>query len=293
MQNDLISIIIINYRQKNLLHDCVKSIYGEFQSNPYEVIVINNSPEENIYFLQDEYKNLKIIKNENQGFAQANNLGVGHSKGNYLLFLNCDTFIKNDFLKDLISNFKEKEFGAAGLRLQNPDGSFQLSFWKENTFFNEISNKKAEKLFKEKNTNYINQISDSHNSVTPVEWVSGAALFIRKNIFYEIGGFNEKYFLFYEDADLCKRLKDKNLSIYFFPYSEIIHFKGENVNREFTDSTYYFSKESQILYYSLHNNLLNRFLLRIYLFSKFLVLSLITFKKINLKILKLSLGIKK
>jgi GT2 family glycosyltransferase len=293
MQNDLISIIIINYKQKKLLLDCIKSIYDVFQSNPYEVIVISNSPEENINFLQDEYKNLKIIKNENKGFAQANNLGAGHSKGNYLLFLNCDTIIENDFLQDLMKNFRVKEFGAAGLRLQNPDGSFQLSFWKENTFFNEISNKKAEKLFKEKNIDYINQISNSHNSVTTVEWVSGAALFIRKNIFDEIGGFNEKYFLFYEDADLCKRLKDKNLSIYFFPNSEIIHFKGENVNREFTDSTYYFSKESQILYYNIHNNLLNRFLLRIYLFSKFLVLSLITFKKINLKILKLSLGIKK
>ncbi len=293
MQNDLISVIIINYKQKDFLLDCIKSIYGVFQSNPYEVIVINNSPEENINFLQDEYKNLKIIENENKGFAQANNLGAMYSEGIYLLFLNCDTIIKNDFLQDLIKNFRDKEFGAAGLRLQNPDGSSQLSFWKDNTFFNEISNKKAEKLFKEKNTNYTNQISDSHSSVTPVEWVSGAALFIRKNIFDEIGGFNEKYFLFYEDADLCKRLKDKKLSIYFYPYSEIIHFKGENVNSEFTDNTYYFSKESQILYYNIHNNLLNRLLLRIYLFSKFLVLSLITFKKINWKILKLSLGIKK
>ncbi len=293
MQNDLISIIIINYLQKKYLIDCVKSIYGVFQSNAFEVIIINNSPEENLNFLKSEYKNLKIIENQNKGFAQANNIGAGHSEGNYLLFLNCDTLIKNDFLQDLLKNFRDIEFGAVGLRLQNPDGSFQLSFWKENTFFNEISNKKAEKLFKEKNTTYINKIFGSYSSVTSVEWVSGAALFIRKNIFDEIGGFNEKYFLFYEDADLCKRLRDKSLKIYFFPYSEITHFKGENVNREFTNSTYYFSKESQILYYYLHNNLSNRFLLRIYLFSKFLVLSLITFKKIHLKILKLSLGIKK
>jgi GT2 family glycosyltransferase len=292
MQNDLISIIIINYRQKKFLIDCIKSIYSIFQSHPFEVIVINNSPEENLNELQSEKSNLKIIENQNKGFAQANNLGAKHSGGNYLLFLNCDILIKNDFLKDLFENFCDKEFGAAGLRLQNPDGSFQLSFWKENTFRNEISNKKAEKLFKKKNTEFINQISQRFNSVKNVEWVSGAALFLKKKVFDEIAGFNEKFFLFYEDVDLCKRLKNKGLNIYFFPNSDIIHFKGENVNQEFSDTTYYYSKESQLLYYKLHNNLFDRILLRIYLFSKFLILSLITFKNINFRILKLSLGIK-
>jgi GT2 family glycosyltransferase len=293
MQSDLISIIIINYRQKCFLIDCIKSIYNVLKSCPFEVIVINNSPEENLNNIQVEFKNLKIIENENKGFAQANNLGARYSQGNYLLFLNCDTLIKNDFLNDLIGNLGNKEFGAAGLRMNNPDGSFQLSFWKENTFFNEISNKKAEKLFRKKDTGYISRISGSHNIVTPVEWVSGAALFIRKNVFAEIGGFNENYFLFYEDADLCKRLKNKESDIYFFPSSDIVHFKGENVNKEFSDTTYYYSKESQLLYYQLHNNNFNRILLRIYLLSKFLMLSLITFKKINRKILKLTLGIKK
>jgi GT2 family glycosyltransferase len=115
MQNDLISIIIINYRQKYFLIECIKSIYSIFQSHPFEVIVINNSPEENLNELQSENNNLKIIENQNKGFAQANNLGAKYSGGNYLLFLNCDTLIKNDFPEDLFKNFSDKEFGAAGL----------------------------------------------------------------------------------------------------------------------------------------------------------------------------------
>lgn len=293
MQNDLISIIIINYKQKNLLLDCVNSIYDVFKSNPFQIIIVNNSPEENLNDLQSEYKNLKIIDNQNLGFAQANNLGAGQSQGNYLLFLNCDTLIKNDFLQDLLKYFGGTEFGAVGLKMQNADGSFQISCYEDNTITGEILNKKEEKEFRNRNNSFMEEIRLQYQDVVKVNWVSGAAFFMKKDVFENIGGFDERYFLFYEDADICKRLFDKGYDIYFYPYSEIVHLKGENVNLEFDSKTYYFSKQSQILYYKLHNNLFERVTLRIYLFSKFLLLSLFTLKKINLEILKLVIGIKK
>jgi hypothetical protein len=293
MQNNLISILIINYKQKNLLLDCVNSIYGIFKSNPFEVIIINNSPEENLHALQSEYENLKIIDNQNLGFAQANNLGAGQSDGNYLLFLNCDTLIKNDFLQDLLEYFRGNEFGAVGLKMQNLDGSFQISCYEDNTIKGEILNKKTEKEFRNRNISFMQDTGLQYQDVVEVDWVSGAAFFMKKDVFENIGGFDERYFLFYEDADICKRLSDKGYDIYFYPYSKIVHLKGENVNEEFESKTYYFSKQSQILYYKLHNNLLERITLRIYLFSKFLLLSLFTFKKINFEIFKLALGIRK
>jgi GT2 family glycosyltransferase len=287
----MISIIIINFNQRTFLEQCLESIYDNFKTNPFEVILINNSPEEDLTDLESKYENLKLIHNENRGFAQANNLGANLSSGDYLFFLNADTVIQSDFLDSFKKYFSGRDFGAAGIKLLNEDGTFQLSFWKEDTFFNEIKNKKEEKLFKNRELNYIRKKEQLYNGVTEADWVTGAAMIIRKDVFKKIKGFDERYFLFYEDADICKTLNNNGYANYFFPFGNIVHYKGENVNSEFQNETYYYSKESQLLYYKKHNNLFNNIMLRVYLFAKFLILYLLTFKKINLRILKLILGI--
>ena len=289
----MVSIIIINYRQKLLLRNCINSIFDVIKSYPFEIIIVNNSPEENLDSLKIDYPSIKLINYENKGFASANNKGVKYSAGEYLFFLNADSIIKTDFLRNFINSFKDKEFGAAGLKLYNSDDTFQLSFWKENTFLNEVDNKKAEKLFKKRNLNLINDIEYQYCDITEVDWTSGAAMIIRKDIFERIKGFDERFFLFYEDADICKRLRNGGFKVYFYPFCKITHFKGENVNEEFRNVTYFYSKLSQILYYKIHNSFFERFILRFYLIFKFAILSLITLKKINFDVFKLSLGIKK
>ena len=281
----MVSIIIINYFQKELLLQCLSSIYKCISSYPFEIIIVNNSTGQKLDEISSEFPDTTIIPNENRGFSQANNLAAGRSKGEYLLFLNADTIFQNDFLKDLISSAEKIKFGAIGLKLYNSDGTFQLSFWKENNFFNEISNKKSEQQFAARNKQYMNAIEDSHKELSEVEWVTGASLFVKKEIYNEVGGYDEDYFLFYEDADLCRKFMDHGYKIYFFPGSRIIHLKGENANPSYQSSTYYFVKDSQLLYYNKHADIFNRILLRIYLFFRFLLLSLLTFKKINFKIL--------
>jgi GT2 family glycosyltransferase len=129
----------------------------------------------------------------------------------------------------------------------------------------------------------------NYNSIKEVDWVTGAALIIKKEVFINTGEFDDDFFLFYEDADLCKRLKSNGLPVYFYPHCKIIHHKGENVNMDFKSNSYFYSKQSQLLYYKKHNNFVNNLLLRVYLFSKFTFLYLLTFKKINLDIVKLTL----
>lgn len=287
----MVSVIIINYKQGELLRKCVKTIFEKISSYPFEIIIVNNSPEEDLSSIRTNSE-VEILVNENKGFSQASNLGVKHSNGEYLFFLNADTIIRNDFLKDSIEKLKDESVGAIGLKLCNDDGSFQLSFWKENTFLNEIRNKRDERLFQHRNRNEIQKIESRYTNVSEVEWVSGAAMLIRKEVFNKIGGFDEDYFLFYEDADICKGLKNAGYKIMFYPFSEIVHLKGENVNERFSDETYFYAKQSQLIYYRKHNNLLNRFFLRIYLISKFSLLSTLTFKKINFEILLLTLGLR-
>ena len=288
----MISIIIINYKQKILTEECVRSVYENFKSYPFEVIIVNNSREESLEQLKSDYPDLSVIENENKGYSQANNSGAKTAAGEYLFFLNADTVIKSDFLKSFTEAFKDIKFGAAGLKLKNPDGSFQLSFWKENNFFNEIKNKSEEAEFREKNKRFISEKEKEYGRIKEVDWVTGAAMIVRKDNFEKVNGFDEDYFLYYEDADICKRFENIGLKNYFYPGSEIIHFKGENVNSEFQSGTYFHSKESQLKYYRKHNNFFNVLALRIYLFAQFLIMYLFTFKKINLRIFLLAIGIK-
>ena len=282
------SIIIINYKQEELVKDCISSIYNTFKSSSFEVILVNNSPD-NI-LPKFNLPNFKLIESENFGYAHANNRAAEYANGEYLFFLNGDTLIKSDFLADFEKEFSGKEFGAAGLKLSCKDGTYQPSCYLENNFFNEIKNKKLENVFKGVNESKKNDIEKIYSSVRKVDWVSGAAMIIKKEVFGKIGGFDERFFLFYEDADICKRLSDAGYGIYFYPGSNIVHFKGENVNREFNNITYYFSKKSQLLYYKLHNGWMQNFLLRTYLILKFSGKCLVNPGRMNILVLKLLLG---
>lgn len=282
------SIIIINYKQEELLKKCLTSVYSIFKSEMFEVIVINNSKEDKLP--PYDLPNFRIIESENYGYAAANNIGAGRAKGKYLFFLNADTEIKNDFLAEFDKAFGNVEFGAAGLKLIYQDGSYQPSCYLENNFFNEIKNKKLEKTFKTGTDAEKKEIEKEYTEIKKVDWVSGAAFIVKRNIFESVGGFDERFFLFYEDADLCKRLSCKGYGIYYYPCGEVIHLKGENVNKNFNNVTYYFSKKSQILYYKLHNNIFQRVLVRVYLLIRFSILCLINPNRINIFILKYLLG---
>ena len=281
----LFSIIIINYKQKELLTACIKSIRDTFMSE-YEIIVVNNSPEADLI----EYENIIVINNSNLGFSQANNLASKKAKGKYLFFLNADTVMLKDMSIPFLNLFKDKEFGAAGIGLRFPDGRYQLSYWYESNFLNEFKNKRLEKSFKTNNQKVINKYVNK-DQLKEVDWVSGAAIIINKDAYESISGFDEDYFLFYEDADICKRLKDNHHKIYYFPFDGLVHYKGENVNKSFSQETYYYSKKSQLIYYKKHNNIAERIMLRIYLIVKSSVNLILHKSEVNLKIFKLVTGV--
>lgn len=285
----MISIIIINYKQKKFSIACIESIYETIRSVPFEIILINNSPEDDFSELSKRFENITVISNENKGYSQANNVGAKNSQYEFLLFLNADTIFVIDPFKDLFRLMDKRNYGAVGLKLFNKDDTFQLSIGIFNSLQGEVENKSCEKYFRQRNLPKMLEIENKYCEIKIVDWVSGAAMFMKKSVFNDIGGFDERFFLYYEDADLCKRLEMKGYHNYFYPFSKIVHYKGENVNAAF-DSTYYHSKVSQILFYKLHNNLFNNIVLRAYLFAKFFFLSIATFKKVNFKILKLSIS---
>lgn len=281
----LFSIIIINYKQKDFLVECVKSIQEYFIS-AYEIIIVNNSPETDSI----ELEKVTVINNHNLGFSQANNLASKIANGKYLFFLNADTLMQKDISIPFLKEFEHKEFGVVGVSLRYPAGRYQLSYWYENNFLNEFKNKRLEESFRNNEQSVINNYT-GNDSLKEVDWVSGAAMIIKRDVFNKVGGFDEDYFLFYEDADICKKMKDSNYKIYYFPFDGLVHYKGENVNESFLNDTYYYSKKSQMIYYRKHNSLMNRILLRLYLFLKSFVQMILKRNKVNVKIFMLTMGV--
>lgn len=258
----MLSIVIVNYLQKDLLLKCIASLHKSLQKGKFEVIVINNSKEEDISQIYELFPGVLIIQNENTGFSKANNLAVKHSKGDYLLFLNADTEILADFTNDLIDKFKNIKYGAVGLKLKFGNGSFQNSFGLFPSILNEYTNRKIEISFRRKDETVTSKREKEYSEIKEVDWVTGAALFIKKAVFEEAGGFDERFFLYYEDIDLCLRLHQAGYRNYYYPFTDIIHHKGENTRSSFADESKKIQNTSQLLYYKLHKGLLQNLLLK-------------------------------
>ena len=280
----MISIIIVNYYQKKFIQRLLESIKEVFSGMEYEVIISNNSHEEE--FSPDI--NLKVIKADNRGFGAANNLAAKSARGEYLFILNPDTILlKGDYNKAI--SMLDEGAGALGFQLLNEDKTFQISFGEDISFSGEIKNKKDEKLLRSHNTEILKELDNKYSEIKKVNWVSGAAIFIKKEVFEKVGGFDEGYFLYYEDADFCKRIRNLGYNIYYYPYIKVIHLKGENTKEDFHSSTYFYAKQSQMRYYRKHKNFLSRGFIRIYLICKFFVLYITKRNPVDKKILKMLL----
>ena len=178
------SIIIINYKTKELTANCISSIVRIFDREAYEIIVVDNdSRDGSVEFLDKKFGNqILIIPNQkNQGFGTANNIGSKKAKGEFLFFLNSDTLLTSDFLELIYNAFVDNpNFGAVAPRLLMKSGREQAhAYGNFLSLFSLFARSSFEGKRKSKNN---------------VDWVSGAAFMIKKSLFEKIGGFDEKFF---------------------------------------------------------------------------------------------------
>ncbi len=278
----MISIIIVNYHQKKFIEGLLKSVNNVFGSLEYEIIISNNSPEEKF----PQYEKVKVIDAYNRGFGAANNLGAKHAAGEYLFILNPDTILlEGDYPAAM--KMLDEGTGAIGFKLLNEDKSFQMSFGADISFCGERKNKKDEKLQRSGDAAILKALDKKYNEINKVDWVSGAAIMIKKDVFGKAGGFDDNFFLYYEDADLCKRIREAGLDVLYYPHISIIHLKGENVKDDFRSSTYFYAKQSQLIYYKKHFGVFKNVILRIFLLIKFSVSCILKKSPADKKILNL------
>ena len=247
-----VSIIIINYKTAELVKNCIESVVDKSQNFSYEVIVIDNSDDDfEFNKLNDNLKdkNVSIINaNGNLGFGRANNEAAKYAKGKYLFFLNSDTLLINNAIFSLYEYLENNDkFGIAGGNLYSanliPANSFgvdgnNLKNRKKRTGIKALFNR----FFRKKRIDF-----NYSNEPIEVESICGADLMISKELFDEVGGFDENIFMYGEDDVLSFDVKEKTGKLTCcVPYAQIIHLengsdkeKSDFFVKNFVDGTYY------------------------------------------------------
>lgn len=232
-----ISIIIVNYNSKDFLLQCVKSIEKASENLNVEIIVVdNNSSDGSIGYLTPLLPHVNFIAlNENLGFAKANNIGSKECSGDYFLILNPDTLIEENTLTTMLDFMEEHaEVGGAGCKVLNADGTFQVACrrgfptpWASfSKLFGLQSLFPKSKLFAQYNQTYL-----SVDETYYIDSIIGAFMFIRKQAWDDVKGFDETFFMYGEDIDLCYRLNQTNWKISYVHTTSVIHYKGISTKR--------------------------------------------------------------
>lgn len=230
------TIITVTFNNDKNITQFLNSITKNFPKNCELIIVDNNSSDKTVEKILEfkKKKNLDLIKliemSKNVGFAKANNVGANLALYQILLFLNSDTLVTNEALVRLEEFIEENaDAGIVGPQLIRKNGQTQPSVKN----FPTLSKAIREYLFGIKYS-YSEYIPETQKPVI-VESIYGTCIMMKKNIFDKLEGFNEKYFLYYEDLDLCEKVRNLGLKIYYLPEVKIIHFLGGSNDRSGSD----------------------------------------------------------
>jgi len=223
-----LSIIILNYKTNGLVKQCVKNIIVATANLDYEIIVVDNDSQDGIQqMLKENFPQVKFIQTgSNLGFAAGNNTGIKEAQGKYLMILNPDVTVLDGSIEKMIKFMEANPaVGLVGPKLINPNGSYQIScrtFTKTKHII--LLRTPLGKLASAK------QCLDKHLMVDfdrltnkEVDWLHGACLLARKSAVNEIGMFDERYFMYVEDIDWCRRFWLANYKVYYLADAQMVH----------------------------------------------------------------------
>lgn len=232
-QKTLLSVVIVSFNTCDLLKKCLESLLKEVEGLAYEIIVVDNaSKDASVTMVKSYFPEVKlIVSDKNLGFAAANNYAFYQAQGEYVVLLNSDAFLSSGALKIALKHMKNNpQVGIAGGRLVGEDGSWQPSARMFPSLLNDfltISGLSARfptsKLFGRVDRTWADSTLEAE-----VDWVPGAFAIIPKEVLEKAGYFDERFFLYYEEVDLCRRIKALGYKICYWPDIKIIHLGGQS-----------------------------------------------------------------
>jgi GT2 family glycosyltransferase len=228
-----ISIIIVSWNVKSDLLNCLSSIKINKPHCSFEQIVVdNNSNDGTANIIKQQFPEVIFIENnENKGFSKANNQGIQRATGEYIFLLNPDTIVHPDALNILVDFLdKNPEAGACGPKLLNADGTIQPSVRRFPTFRGILYAHTFFRLMGLFRSQYKEWMMKDFNcdKQRNVEQIMGAAMMIRRSVIDTVGGMDENFFMYFEEVDLCYRIKEAGKQIVFLPDAIITHLGGRS-----------------------------------------------------------------
>lgn len=253
-----LSVIILNYNVRYFLEHCLKSVQKALQNIDAEIIVVdNNSPDDSCQMVKNLFPEVILIENkENLGFPKGNNIGVQQANGMYICILNPDTVVAEDTFEKLLEFAQQKsDLGIIGCKLIDGTGNF-LPESKRGIPTPWVAFSKTFGLYKlfpsiKRFQKYYAQHLDE-NTTGQVDILVGAFMFLRKETYMQLGGFDERYFMYGEDIDLSYAALKLNLKNYYYASTTVIHYKGESTVKDEKYRQRF--QEGMELFYSKHMN---------------------------------------
>lgn len=232
----ILSIIITHHKTPELLDLCLKSIRENIDNITHEIIIVDSEFEEKTRkFIKEKYPGIKIIPfKKNLGYSKIVNAGLKETKGNYILILNADIIVLNDAILKMLEFMKENpKIGILAPQLIDFTGNIQISCFAEptikailarRTFFGKL------RRGKEALNKFL--ISDwDRKSIKEVDWVQGSAILAKKQAVDKIGLFDERFFMYFEDADWCRRFWKNGYKIVYYPLAQMAHYYHRSSKR--------------------------------------------------------------
>ncbi len=270
-----VSILIVNYNTKQLLKECLISIYQHTKEISFEIILIDNASTDGSQVMIKKYfPQVNFIESKkNLGFGRANNLGINIAKGEYLFFLNPDTCLIMNSIKMFFNfalKYKHKNIGCIGGWLNENNRLIApiLDFPTMKAVVQNIVNYYFKALFKTNLTDLNLKIRNKEDEYFDVDYICGADMFIPSNILQKVGNFDEQFFMYYEETDLQKRMQKQNLRRIVVNQSIILHKSGASWGGKKTKSNKrrIIDTESMFKYFYKHNSYIKVFCFRIIYF---------------------------
>lgn len=253
-----LSIIIPSYNTRELLKNCIESLYhctSTVIQERMEIIVVDNSSTDgSMIMIKENFPKVRLVENTvNLGFARAINQGLERAQGKYLLLLNSDTVIDNRAIDKMIAFLESHlEVGVVGCQLKNPDGTIQPSggylpnlvrvfFWM--SFLDDLP------ILKNILKSYHVENKEFYTHQRYLGWVTGAFFLTKREVFEKVGFFDETMFMYVEEVDWCQRVEKAGFRVAFDPKGRVIHYKSASTKRgkagileEYQGLKYYFAK---------------------------------------------------
>lgn len=268
-----VSVIIVNYNTSKLLKDCLVTLFDKTTELDFEVIVVDNASKDNsCEMVKTEFPQVNLIENQqNLGFGVGNNIGIKHAKGKYVFLLNSDCELKNNAIK-IIFDFMQNnpECGAAGGCLFNTADEHNAEFGRQYPLSEWIIVRSFLKFLFPQKYKYLREYQANFDRTKPNEvgFITGADLMIKKSVLDEVGLFNPKFFLYFEETELQWRIKKAGYKIFLVPDSEIYHYEGMSPS----PTKKLIMLRSEFMYFRLTQGFLSELVVRVLSFPKHLKL---------------------